>query len=82
MTFTAKAAEEMRLRLAAPVGKRKSPGKITVGTFHAVCLRLLPTQTLCQPRDLCLGARGSRRSDEPGDSAFPRRGADSVISGA
>ncbi|MDD6932694.1 MAG: UvrD-helicase domain-containing protein [Eubacteriales bacterium] len=67
VTFTAKAAEEMRLRLAARLGKEIA-GKITVGTFHAVCMGLLPKKTLAT-RDLCLGvveaalrARGQRLS--------------------
>lgn len=40
VTFTNKAANEMRQRLEKQVGKRAS-NQMTVGTFHAVCLALL-----------------------------------------
>lgn len=42
VTFTNKAAEEMRVRLRELLGK-KIAEKITVGTFHGICLRLLKT---------------------------------------
>ena len=39
VTFTCRAADELRERLAARLGKRAD--KIAVGTFHALCLDLL-----------------------------------------
>lgn len=40
VTFTNKAAQEMRDRLGAVLGKRVA-AKLTIGTFHSLCLRLL-----------------------------------------
>lgn len=40
MTFTNKAAAEMRERLAAMIG-REAAGKVTLGTFHSFCMRVL-----------------------------------------
>ena len=42
VTFTNKAAEELRSRLQAEEGRHKNAlGKVQVGTFHAVCSRFL-----------------------------------------
>lgn len=43
VTFTNKAAEEMRLRLESQLGKR-AVRSMTIGTFHAICLELLQNQ--------------------------------------
>lgn len=40
VTFTNKAAGEMRERLGRELGKRKA-AKVHIGTFHSLCLRLL-----------------------------------------
>lgn len=39
VTFTTKAAREMRERLAAAIGQQA--GQVWMGTFHSVCLRML-----------------------------------------
>jgi len=44
VTFTNKAASEMRARVAAILGGGESPGR--VGTFHSLCLRMLRREAL------------------------------------
>lgn len=41
VTFTNKAAKEMRQRLEDHFGDKRTAGAMTIGTFHAVCLQLL-----------------------------------------
>ena len=41
ITFTKKAAEEIRARLAATLGERVSVNDIWAGTFHSVCVRII-----------------------------------------
>ena len=49
VTFTRQAAGEMRERLEKKLGKRVGGG-VTVGTFHNVCLSLLPPMPLAERR--------------------------------
>lgn len=41
VTFTNKAAEEMRIRLENQLGKRHIARKVRIGTFHSICNELL-----------------------------------------
>lgn len=42
VTFTNKAANEMRTRLADHFNDKRMAGAMTIGTFHSICLSLLP----------------------------------------
>ena len=44
VTFTNKAAAEMRERLGAESGKKAAVRRMQIGTFHSICLRLLKEQ--------------------------------------
>ena len=41
VTFTNKAAAEMRARLEKLLGGKSKAGEVNIGTFHGICLRLL-----------------------------------------
>ena len=41
VTFTNQAAEEMRRRLALRLGGKRAVARMTIGTFHSICLALL-----------------------------------------
>lgn len=41
VTFTNKAAREMRERLASRLAGRQDISRMTIGTFHAICLRIV-----------------------------------------
>lgn len=41
VTFTNKAAQEMRSRLEQHFGDRRTAGAMTIGTFHSICLQML-----------------------------------------
>ena len=46
VTFTNQAAEEIRKRIQARFGGKKVMRGLTIGTFHAICLRLLEPKAL------------------------------------
>ena len=41
VTFTNQAAAELRQRLESQLGGRRAVARMTIGTFHAICLKLL-----------------------------------------
>lgn len=41
VTFTNKAAEELRERVEKEIGDKKAAKQINIGTFHSICLKLL-----------------------------------------
>ena len=49
VTFTNQAAAEMRLRLEARLGGKRAVSPMTIGTFHAICLKLLGDVRLISP---------------------------------
>jgi len=46
VTFTNKAAAEMRARLEKLLGGKQKARQVNIGTFHGICLRLLAAQEL------------------------------------
>ena len=71
VTFTNQAAKELRGRLETALGGKNAVKDITIGTFHAICLRLLKDDKVLigenevreVARDI-LEARGSKLSPE------------------
>ena len=49
VTFTNQAAAEMRARLEQRLGGKRAAAAMTIGTFHAICLKLLGDVRLISP---------------------------------
>jgi len=76
VTFTRQAAAEMLERLTAQLGKKAVRG-LTVGTFHAICLRLLPKKKLLSREE---GDRLLQEVLHAQGSGLPLREAADVVS--
>ena len=56
VTFTNQAAAEMRQRLEQSLGGKRAVSHMTIGTFHAICLKLLGSVRLIAPGDALTAA--------------------------
>lgn len=56
VTFTNQAAAEMRERLEQRLGGKRAVTHMTIGTFHAICLKLLGNVRLIAPGDALTAA--------------------------
>ena len=89
MTFTNKAAGEMRDRIGALVGKEQA-AKLTVGTFHSFCLKTLRDYkevmgwpkgfTICDPGDQLSVMKGALRELAISEAAFRPQDALGLVS--
>ena len=61
VTFTNAAAAEMRQRLAQRLGGKRAVARMTIGTFHAICLNLLGSVRLIGPGEALTVAAGVLR---------------------
>jgi len=90
VTFTNKAAEEMRERIAHLLGDKKLASELTIGTFHALGLQILRTErkALGMPRGFAiydqsdqLGVvREAMRSIHDGDRRYDAKAVQTRIS--
>ena len=90
VTFTNKAAEEMRERIAHLLGNKKLAGELTIGTFHALGLQILRSErkALGMPRGFAiydqadqLGVvREAMRSIHDGDRRYDAKAVQTRIS--
>jgi superfamily I DNA/RNA helicase len=90
VTFTNKAAEEMRERIAALLGDKQTARELTIGTFHALGLQILRTErkALGMPRGFAiydqadqLGVvREAMRSINDGDRRYDAKAIQTRIS--
>ena len=83
VTFTNQAASEMRQRLEKRLGGRRTAARITIGTFHSICLDLLgAVQVLSRGDALELAADALRAVDGKLDASGLLQAVSRVKNGA